>query len=211
METKAPDSDRNDSANSGLLQTAAPEVRLALPGREELLTDTQLAQRIERDLTNWSPSPQGNAGECKQWGNEPCVRPRCDCPDIAGVKERLDKLSSPAAESLSDYDRINSFCMVAAEALRVIEQMEGQLKHERGHVTQLDDMLSYEKELNAEAQARCEELEKEVQTWKERSCDTQLGKAIARNRVLVEALEKIAIQLKIETARAIARSALGRG
>jgi hypothetical protein len=72
-------------------------------------------------------------------------------------------------------------------------------------------MLSYEKEHNAEAQARCEELEKEVQTWKERSCDTQLGKAIARNRVLVEALEKIAIQLKIETARAIARSALGRG
>jgi hypothetical protein len=41
------------------------------------------------------------------------------------------------------------------------------------------------------AQARCEELDK-------------------RNRVLEEALGKVAIQLKIETARAIARAALGR-
>jgi hypothetical protein len=79
---KGADSDRNDSANSGAAVCSNPdcarylsaaqeaigeleteieilkEVRLALPGREELLTDTQLAQRIERDLTNWSPSPR---------------------------------------------------------------------------------------------------------------------------------------------------------
>ncbi len=188
---------------------------LALGGAQTLYTrvapDLQPDAYIVLSAPRGYMSPELQAAIDKARRNKPS-------PDLAGVKERL-KGDIPQRHVESGYfeDDRDATKKLIRQALRVIEGLESErdywqrlMSHDEETVREL--LHDANCDLTA-AQARCEELEHALEAQERQSVSavfhfTEVERLTTRNRVLVEALEKIASITKDATVERIARAAL---